>query len=642
MLRLMLALLKSALSKIDDPLKKLKTVYQDNRSTVKLLLIAITFLINFGWLVYADSSPLIEKREKIIYSDFRAFLDQDQIESLTYFTKERKIWGNFIPNINSNIKFETKVPTIDNLQSHLELLIKEEKEEEERIKIDFDDRSPQIIVNLRSAFWTLLFIGPFFILMHRMRGQINQSQSLKKFTQTKNAQLKLKDTSITFKDVGGIDEVKEELEDIVRFLKNPKKVSRLGGKIPKGALMIGPPGVGKTLLAKAVAGEADVPFFSIAGSEFVEIFVGVGPARVRDLFEKANLNKPCLIFIDDIDSVGRARGTHNKNMGNQEYENTLLQLLVSMDGIESREGVIILGATNAPERLDPALVRPGRFDKQLVFNQPDVKGREEILKIHVRKIKIDPKVDLKKIAKIVPGFVGADLANLVNEATLLATREDKKFVTQKDFFKARDIVILGAERRIIISDEEKQAIAFHEAGHALVSIFSPKADPVEKVTIIPRGRSLGSTLTIPEEDKHLITKKQILIQIRVLMAGRVGEELITHDLSSGAGNDLERASMLARKMVCQWGMSKEIGPVVYAPSSNSFLGDQNVTSLAQSDEVRNQIENKIKEILIQAEEEAKKIIEKQKNKLELLVKHLLEKETLDGDEVYKILEVKRK
>ena len=641
MLRLIIALLKSALSRIDGPLKKLKTVYQDNSLTTKLLLITIIFLISFGWLIYADSSPLIEKRERIVYSDFKAFLDQNQIESLTYFTTERKVWGTFSSNLKQkNAKFFTKVPTTNNLQSHLESLIEEKGEE--GMKIDFNDRSPQMIIHLRSVFWTLLFVGPFLIFLSLIRGQANQSQSLKKFTRTKNAKLKLSGPRITFKDVGGIDEVKEELEDIIRFLKNPKEVSRLGGKIPKGALMIGLPGVGKTLLAKAVAGEADVPFFPIAGSEFVEIFVGVGPARVRNLFKKANLNKPCIIFIDDIDSVGRARGTHNRNTGNQEYENTLLQLLVEMDGIDSREGVVVLGATNAPERLDAALVRPGRFDKQLVINRPDIKGREEILKIHVRKIKMDPKVDLKKIAKIVPGFVGADLANLVNEATLLATREDKKLVTQKDFFKARDIVMLGAERRIIISDEEKQAIAFHEAGHALVSIFSSKADPVEKVTIIPRGKSLGSTLTIPEEDKYLINKKQILAQIRVLMAGRVAEELITHDLSTGAGNDLERASMLAQKMVCQWGMSKEIGPVVYAPSGNSFLDDQNVTSLAQSDEVRNQIENEVKSILTQAEKEAKKIILKRQAKLELLVQHLLEKETLDGNEVYKLLGVKRK
>ncbi len=420
MLKLIIALLKSALSKIDGPLKKLKTVYQDNHLTVKLLLIAIIFIISFGWLVYADSSPLIEKREKIIYSDFRAFLDQDQIVSLTYFTTERKVWGTFSSNLKQkNAKFFTKVPTTNNLQSHLESLIEEKGEE--GMKIDFNDRSPQMIIHLRSVFWTLLFVGPFLIFLSLIRGQANQSQSLKKFTRTKNAKLKLSGPRITFKDVGGIDEVKEELEDIIRFLKNPKEVSRLGGKIPKGALMIGLPGVGKTLLAKAVAGEADVPFFPIAGSEFVEIFVGVGPARVRNLFKKANLNKPCIIFIDDIHDFQFIGGGQTPNM-----KSAITELSSEMDPLRNNnEKILLIVATNQKvDAIDGFFTMSDHFDT-VDFPLPNEENRLAILNYYFsicgRRIKEG--VTFNRMAKSTEGFSVRTLIRLVLNTKRNAKRE---------------------------------------------------------------------------------------------------------------------------------------------------------------------------------------------------------------------------
>ena len=447
------------------------------------------------------------------------------------------------------------------------------------------------------------------------------------------------DNPIKFGDVQGIDESREELEEIVDFLKDPGKFERLGGEIPRGVLLMGEPGTGKTLLAKAIAGEAAVPFFSISGSDFVEMFVGVGASRVRDMFVQGKKHAPCIIFIDEIDAVGRSRGA-GLGGGNDEREQTLNQLLVEMDGFEVNEGIIVIAATNRPDVLDPALLRPGRFDRHVVVPAPDIKGRENILKTHSKNIELDKEVSLNTIARGTPGFTGADLANLVNEAALWAARQDKETVGNEDFEHARDKVMMGAERRsLLISDEEKETTAYHEVGHALVAASIEEVDPIHKVSIIPRGRALGVTMLLPEEDRHSHNKRALLGQIAMTMGGRAAEQLVFNRYTTGASDDLKRATELARKMVCQWGMSEKLGPLTYVEDAGHvFLGRDLQQHKEFSNESMRMIDEEVLEILSSSYERAKKILKKYRKALESLAKTLIEQETIDGDCVLQVMQ----
>jgi cell division protease FtsH len=442
---------------------------------------------------------------------------------------------------------------------------------------------------------------------------------------------------ITFKDVAGVEEAKEELQEIVEFLKEPQKFQKLGGRIPKGVLLMGPPGTGKTLLARAIAGEANVPFFSISGSDFVEMFVGVGASRVRDLFEQGKKNAPCIIFIDEIDAVGRHRGA-GLGGGHDEREQTLNQLLVEMDGFESNEGVILIAATNRPDVLDPALLRPGRFDRRVVVDRPDINGRLGILKVHTRTIPLDEAVNLMIIARGTPGFAGADLANLVNEAALIAARRGQKKVQMEDFEFAKDKVLMGVERKtMMLTDDEKRITAYHEAGHALVAVFTPGADPLHKVTIIPRGRALGLTMQLPTEDKYTYKKQYVEAQIAILMGGRVAEEITQDDITTGAGNDIERATEMAHRMVCEWGMS-DLGPLSFgAKDEPVFLGREFAQRADFSPETAVRIDREVARIVGTGYESATRILTDNRDVLDRIANELLEHETLDGDEVRRIL-----
>ncbi len=482
----------------------------------------------------------------------------------------------------------------------------------------------------------LVFLGIWIFFMRQMQSGGNRAFS---FGKSRARLLSGNQPKITFRDVAGATEAKQELQEIIEFLKDPRKFQRLGGKIPKGALLLGAPGTGKTLLAKAVAGEAEVPFFSMSGSDFVEMFVGVGASRVRDLFEQGKKSAPCIIFIDEIDAVGRHRGA-GLGGGHDEREQTLNQLLVEMDGFESNEGVILVAATNRPDVLDPALLRPGRFDRQIVVDMPDVRGREGILKVHSRKIPLGKHVDLEVLARGTPGFSGADLANLVNEAALLAARRDRKRVTMQDLEDAKDKVMMGAERRsLILTDEERKSIAYHEAGHALVAARLPTSDPLHKVTIIPRGRSLGSTLQLPEKDKYKLTKQYLLDRVAVLLAGRVADVLVGNDPSTGASDDIDKASTLARRMVCEWGMSERLGPMAYGQKEEQiFLGREIAQHRDYSEQTAIAIDEEVRSIIESGEARAKEILEKETEMLHRLAEILLEREVLDSQELTAILE----
>jgi cell division protease FtsH len=439
---------------------------------------------------------------------------------------------------------------------------------------------------------------------------------------------------VTFADVAGVDEAKEELQEIIEFLKDPPKFQKLGGRIPKGVLLMGPPGTGKTLLARAIAGEASVPFFSISGSDFVEMFVGVGASRVRDLFEQGKKHAPCIIFMDEIDAVGRHRGA-GLGGGHDEREQTLNQLLVEMDGFESNEGVILIAATNRPDVLDPALLRPGRFDRQVVVARPDIRGREGILRVHTKKIPLDADVDLTVLARGTPGFSGADLANLVNEAALLAARQNKKTVCMKDFETAKDKVLMGVERKsIVISEEERKVTAYHEAGHTLVAKSLPGTDPIHKVTIIPRGRALGVTQQLPIDEKHNYPKEYLLNEIAIMMGGRVAEEVVFGEITTGAGNDIERATELARKMVCEWGMSERMGPLTFGKREEMiFLGREIAQHQDYSEQTAVEIDREVKQIVMTNYEKAKVLIKERIAILHALAKALLEEEVLDASQI---------
>ena len=499
---------------------------------------------------------------------------------------------------------------------------------------------------VKNADWLTFLVnfGPLLLLvlfwvfmMKQMQAGGNKALS---FGKSRARLLTAQQKKATFKDVAGIDEPKEELYEIIDFLKDPQKFQKLGGRIPKGVLLVGPPGTGKTLLARAIAGEANVPFFSISGSDFVEMFVGVGASRVRDLFEQGKKNAPCIIFIDEIDAVGRHRGA-GLGGGHDEREQTLNALLVEMDGFESNEGVILIAATNRPDVLDPALLRPGRFDRRVVVPRPDVKGREEILRVHTRKVPLSEDVDLSVIARGTPGFSGADLANLVNESALWAARQNRKFVAMVDFEMSKDKVLMGVERRsMILSDEEKRNTAYHEAGHALVAAMTPGADPLHKVTIIPRGMALGVTMQLPIDDKHTYTKEFLEAQLAVLMGGRAAEEIFLHHITTGAGNDIERATEIARQMVCEWGMSV-LGPLTFGKKEEAiFLGREIAQHRDYSEDTAIKIDGEVRSIVTNGYSRARNILETQPDKLERIAQALLDREVLDAVELKLLMEGK--
>ena len=482
----------------------------------------------------------------------------------------------------------------------------------------------------------LVLIGIWIFFMNRMQG--GGRGGAMGFGKSKAKLLTEKHGRVTFDDVAGIDEAKEELEEIVEFLRNPQKFSRLGGKIPKGALLVGPPGTGKTLLARAIAGEAGVPFFTISGSDFVEMFVGVGASRVRDMFEQAKKNAPCIVFIDEIDAVGRSRGV-GYGGGNDEREQTLNQLLVEMDGFEANEGIIIVAATNRPDVLDPALLRPGRFDRQVQVPNPDIKGRDRILGVHARKVPLGPDVDLRIIARGTPGFSGADLANLVNEAALMAARINRRFVTMEDFENAKDKVMMGSERRsMVMTEDEKKLTAYHEAGHAVVGLNVPDHDPIHKATIIPRGRALGLVLSLPERDQLSVSYRKYTSKIAMAMGGRVAEELVfgKENITSGAASDIQQVSKIARAMVTQFGYSEELGYIDYANEQQSYLGAYG-GGTNHSAATQKIIDDKVKELVDEGYETAKRILTEKRDDLERLAQGLLEYETLTGGEIQKII-----
>jgi len=487
---------------------------------------------------------------------------------------------------------------------------------------------------LFNAIPILILLGLWIFMMRQMQSGGNKALSFGKSRARLHSSQQKK---VTFKDVAGVDEAKEELQEIIEFLREPQKFQKLGGRIPKGVLLIGPPGTGKTLLARAIAGEANVPFFSISGSDFVEMFVGVGASRVRDLFEQGKKNAPCIIFIDEIDAVGRHRGA-GLGGGHDEREQTLNQLLVEMDGFESNEGVILVAATNRPDVLDPALLRPGRFDRRVVVDRPDVRGRESILKVHTKKVPLSDDVELSLIARGTPGFAGADLANLVNEAALLAARQNRKVVTQADFELAKDKVLMGVERKsLIMNDKEKRTTAYHEAGHAVVAALMEHADPLHKVTIIPRGMALGLTMQLPLDDKLSHDKNYLEAQLSILMAGRIAEEIFLHQLTTGARNDIERATEMSRKMVCEWGMS-ELGPLSFGKQDEQiFLGREIAQHRDYSEATAIRIDDQVRRLIEEGYGRARRIIEERSDALVRVAEALLEREVLDGSEVIDLI-----
>jgi len=500
-----------------------------------------------------------------------------------------------------------------------------------QVKAEPQEEAPWYVTVLVSWFPMLLLIGVWIFFMRQMQGGGGKAMS---FGRSRARMITQEDTKVTFADVAGVDEAKEELQEIVDFLKDPKKFTRLGGRIPKGVLLVGSPGTGKTLLARAVAGEAGVPFFSISGSDFVEMFVGVGAARVRDLFVQGKKNAPCLIFIDEIDAVGRQRGA-GLGGGHDEREQTLNALLVEMDGFESNEGVILIAATNRPDVLDPALLRPGRFDRQVVVPNPDLGGRLKILQVHTKRTPLAPDVDLETLARGTPGFSGADLENLVNEAALHAAKLGQDKVAMHNFEEAKDKVLMGKERRsMILSEEEKRTTAYHEAGHTLVAKSLPGTDPVHKVTIIPRGRALGVTMQLPGEDRHTYSKTYLQNNLAVLFGGRAAEELVCSTITTGAGNDIERATALAKRMVCEWGMSDEFGPMALGKKDEQVFLGRDITHIKDySEETARLIDQEVRRILSEAYGTAKRILEEQRAVLEALAQALVERETLTGEEV---------
>ncbi len=558
---------------------------------------------------------------KISFSDFIAATESGNVS-------EVNISGNMVTGfLDDGRSFSTYAPSYPNLVDKL-------NENGVKITAEPSERSMHPLLSvLLSWFPMLLLIGVWIFFMRQMQGGGGKAMG---FGKSKAKLLNEAVGKVTFDDVAGIDEAKQELEEVVEFLKDPSKFSRLGGKIPRGALLVGPPGTGKTLLARAIAGEANVPFFSISGSDFVEMFVGVGASRVRDMFDQGKKNAPCIVFIDEIDAVGRHRGA-GLGGGNDEREQTLNQLLVEMDGFEANAGVIIIAATNRPDVLDPALLRPGRFDRQITVNNPDVMGRDKILKVHIKKIKVSPKFDSKIIARGTPGFSGADLANLVNEAALLAARKNKRMVTLEDFESAKDKVMMGAEKRsMVMSEDEKKLTAYHEAGHAVATLHSPASDPIHKATIIPRGRALGMVMRLPEKDQLSMRKDQMKAHLLIATGGRIAEEIIfgKDKITNGAASDIQMVTNLSKKMITEWGMSEKLGRLRYnSDSEEVFLGHSVAQSKNLSDSTAKLIDEEVRSLAEEAENNCRKILQDNIEELHIVAKGLLEYETLSGDEI---------
>ncbi|MBI2391473.1 MAG: ATP-dependent metallopeptidase FtsH/Yme1/Tma family protein [Deltaproteobacteria bacterium] len=582
------------------------------------------------WSFFSD----VPRSQQVPFSDFITDVRQDKVEWVKIKDRE--------------YRYQLKGDPAGRREERVTIGINSEEVNKElfaanrgiKVTVEKEDASPLWASALVTWLPMVFLLVMFYLFMRQMQAGGGKAMS---FGKSKARMLSDSNNKITFADVAGIEEAKDDCEEIIAFLKDPKKFQRLGGRIPKGVLLMGSPGTGKTLLAKALAGEAGVPFFSISGSDFVEMFVGVGASRVRDLFEQGKKHAPCIIFIDEIDAVGRHRGA-GLGGGHDEREQTLNQLLVEMDGFESNEGVIIIAATNRPDVLDPAILRPGRFDRRIVVPRPDIKGRVEILKVHTKKTPLAPDVDLEVIARGTPGFVGADLENLVNEAALLAARQDKESLSMNDFDMAKDKVLMGGERRsMVISELERRTTAWHEAGHALVAkLLAPNTDPVHKVTIVPRGPALGVTQQLPEEDRHTYSKEYAEARIAVLMGGRVAEEIVFGQLTTGAGNDIKQATNLARKMVTEWGMSPELGPLAYGENEeNPFLGRELSSHHATySGNTAKIIDDEIRRIVMTNYDKARSMLTDHKQELDRLAEALLDRETVDGFEIDAILEGK--
>ncbi len=596
-------------------------------SNFQKLAIWVAILVLLAALFNLFNNPAQSQRGKeITYSEFLHAVDEGKVAEVTLAGS--RIQGTMRDGAAAFSTYAPQDPTL------VERLQKKDINFRARPS---DEDVPSIMSMLLSWFPMLLLIAVWIFFMRQMQSGSGRAMG---FGKSKAKLLTERQGRVTFDDVAGVDEAKDELQEIVEFLRDPQKFQRLGGRIPRGALLVGPPGTGKTLLARAIAGEANVPFFTISGSDFVEMFVGVGASRVRDMFEQAKKNAPCIIFIDEIDAVGRHRGA-GLGGGNDEREQTLNQLLVEMDGFEANEGVILIAATNRPDVLDPALLRPGRFDRQITVPNPDIAGREKILRVHMRKVPIAPDVDPKVIARGTPGFSGADLANLVNEAALLAARRNRRLVTQSEFEDAKDKVMMGAERRsMVMTEEEKLATAYHEAGHALVSVKVPGGDPLHKVTIIPRGRALGITMNLPERDKLSYSKQWCEARIAMSFGGRIAEQLIygKDHLNTGASSDITQATELARSMVTEWGMSEKLGPLRYNENQQEiFLGHAITQRQNMSEDTAKLIDHEIRRIVTEGEEKARVVLTAHRTELEAITQALMEFETINGEEVKALL-----
>lgn len=602
-----------------------------NRAILILIIFSSLIILYFVFNLSMDQN-------NINYNDFINLITSDRLvydkDHPIIIFNDGKITGKYRDENNATKTFKTTLPPImDN--ADLYTLLKEKK-------IIYKGGSTQNTF-LTMFLYNILPIGllVFFIwfMFRQFQGAGNKAFS---FGKSKAKKFESKE-KVTFKNVAGVEEAKEELQEVIEFLKDPKKFTKIGAKIPKGVLLVGLPGTGKTLLARAVAGEANVSFYFMSGSDFVEMFVGVGASRVRDLFDIGRKNAPCILFIDELDAVGRTRGA-GYGGGHDEREQTLNQLLVEMDGFDPTIGVILISATNRPDVLDPALLRPGRFDRQVVVDKPDIQGREDILKIHTQKVALSNNVNLRNVARATPGFTGADLANMVNEAALLAAREDKKKVMMEDFEEARDKILMGVARKSkIIPPKDKKITSYHEAGHAIINLFVENSDPLHKVTVIPRGMALGLTSMLPEDDEIHVTKLKVLDEICILMGGRVAEEMTFNDISTGASHDISRATDLSRKMVTQWGMTEKLGTITYGQKDEPiFIGKEIATHKDYSEKTAELIDEEIKKIITEQYNRARKIITTNKNKLKTLAETLFEKETLDAEEIYKLLKINPK
>jgi cell division protease FtsH len=586
---------------------------QSSKHIALWLVLALVFLV-----IFSVFNKQHGREPEVVFSEFMASVDRGDVQKVVI--QGHNIQGEY----KNGERFRTFAPNDPEL-------VKSLRDKKVKIAAKPEEDSPWYMVLLLNWFPMLLLIGVWIFFMRQM--QVGGGKAMS-FGKSRAKLLTENQHRVTFSDVAGVDEAKDDLQEIIAFLKDPKKFTKLGGRIPKGCLLVGPPGTGKTLLARAIAGEAGVPFFSISGSDFVEMFVGVGASRVRDLFVQGKKNAPCIIFIDEIDAVGRHRGA-GLGGGHDEREQTLNQLLVEMDGFEANEGVILIAATNRPDVLDPALLRPGRFDRRVVVPRPDVKGREGILQVHTKKVPLGGDVDVGVLARATPGFAGADLENLVNEAALLAARNNKEKVDMHDFELAKDKVMMGAERRsMIISDDEKRNTAYHEAGHALVAKLLPGADPIHKVTIIPRGMALGLTQQLPIDEKHTYGKEYLLNNLVILFGGRVAEELVLNHMTTGAGNDIEKATDLAHRMVCEWGMSERLGPMTFGKKEEEiFLGRDFTQKVDYSENTAIEIDAEVRRIIQESYHKAKDLLKANLRLLHKVAESLLEKEVLDGSEI---------